>query len=659
MAKFLSPYTGQSFEYADPEINWQNIISQGLLPDPSDQQYSWANAYGSSSALKNLYQQNPTMFRPEQKKAFGIPDIAMTNIPTGYNPATDPYTSDPVYMKNQKDINDLKVKMDAASLSLINSIESQYNAIIEQQKQINRGLEKSLNQSLIQGGSQKYAQISSAYNMANQMTFGLNEIAKWEGKKQESIANAKLAAEKNNFQLLELEMENVKDAQDNKEKAMKALSEKLVKQNETLKSESAIYDVVKAIQTEKPGEKLDKMEIYNRLKEIGNEDVKTEDIDNFISNLIPEPSKDTSKNAYSFKQEDVGKLISVGFTGEDIQAAQDVFNSHGLYGKVPELGDKSLAEFLPANQLKTVKEILYPPPKKEKGGAGFETFGEQADALSLARMVFGGGRAMSDTDREQGEILFKAGQAEGLDVFEMANRASGFIIKRNKPLADGLRNTLLGFDEELGMTDYDMAGLARLINEGQDVKAIEKVERAGYAKAEKENPDSFVSEANASYYSSKVSEIKKVLKENGLLDAIGPLEGSFSSIFGKLPLFKRQQAANVQAKVTSLVAEMRNRLSGTNVTESEQKFLEPLIAKLSDKKGVFLTKLDELEGDTLSRLNSNRRTIGMPELTRDSLNNKMLRIPLYSTKSEFDDFLENSFDDSSWKGVPYNSSVWQ
>jgi fumarate hydratase class II len=76
---------------------------------------------------------------------------------------------------------------------------------------------------------------------------------------------------------------------------------------------------------------------------------------------------------------------------------------------------------------------------------------------------------------------------------------------------------------------------------------------------------------------------------------------------------------------------MRNHLAGTAVTESEKKFLEPLVSSLTDKKGIFINKLDEISGNALTRYNNTRAAGGLPELNTNQLLDKAKRISLYGS----------------------------
>src|SRR3990167_6260881 len=176
-------------------------------------------------------------------------------------------------------------------------------------------------------------------------------------------------------------------------------------------------------------------------------------------------------------------LGGLGWSGADVQTFQDTLNSNGLYNPSDALGGKSLSEILTPEELKFVKnEILY-PPKKVAGISDNLSFTDLAQGTLVARLAFGTGRSLSDKDVEIGQQMYLAGKVQGLDVWQIADQVYGFNVSRNKPLAVGLRNTLLNINGQKGLSDYDLAGVANLINQGEDLKAIRKVEISAFSEA--------------------------------------------------------------------------------------------------------------------------------------------------------------------------------
>ena len=87
--------------------------------------------------------------------------------------------------------------------------------------------------------------------------------------------------------------------------------------------------------------------------------------------------------------------------------------------------------------------------------------------------------------------------------------------------------------------------------------------------------------------------------------------------------------------LAQLVAAMRNRLSGTAVTESEKAFLEPLIPDIGDQPGIIVAKLEQIRQGALDETNNYRSLSGLPELTDASqIRNYSSRKPLYEKEDE-------------------------
>ena len=672
---YQDPNTGQVVFVGNAELNPQLtqgkiFIGETLPPNLQGGQLPQGATGANAQGVPGNWEVNPTTgiveFIPLGGGGGGGSGTGSAGQQQGqqqgsFNVATSPITQNPLYVQTQDQINALKLQMDAASLAQINAIESTYNAFIEQQKRINRGLEGSLQQSLIQGGSQKYAQLSSAGIAATQMSFGLSQIAEWEGKKQNAIAQAKLAQGQNNFKLLELETENIKTFQAEKEKAMKELADKMVKQNETIKKESAIYDVIKQYGVS------DRIGIFEKLKELGDGSVTTEDINKFLDNLTPKQSKDETKYAYKFSNEDVGKLISAGIgSGEDIQALQDVINKNGLYGKVKELGEKSLAETLDKKQFSAIRDILYPPPKDKKTDKLPVTADLGTQQIRFARLAFGSGRALSDADRDFAVEIVNSAIEGGMSlneftskgIYDLLDKMSGYTVNRNKPLAEGLRTILLNLPDEKGFTDYPVDKIARLINQKSDLEAIRFTEGLALNTAREiyaRDAQDFIPENDIGYVGNKVNEIDKLLGQ-GWSNEVGAFTGSFSGWISKK--FGIGQAAKIKAKITSLTADMVNKRAGSALTEEEWKrLISANVPSLSDSGKTVKDKLQELIDDNLLKHNSLRELVSLPRLSWEQIKTPELRVPLYLSRSalELDDFL-GSFD-ADVKN--YSPTVWE
>lgn len=542
----------------------------------------------------------------------------------------------------------IRSQLEQSKRAQIDSIYAQFNVARTQLIESNRRQTNAQQTLSIRRGGQ-YSPTMMAAQVEAVVQQGVQRVNELNAQEQAAIAKVNSAYNESSLSLAMKEYDGLADIRKEKDKALadmnKALAEankKMVDENKKMNNQVLIHDAM-----------AQGSDTVAKIYESLGGKVVTDEIKNYFDDITPKESPDKDKFGIKFSSDDAAKMIAFGLgNADDLQVLQDSTNKYGLYTPSKELGGKSISEILTPDEMKFYRdEILYPKKDKkiEKGLEGTST--DLANSIRVARLAFGSGRSMSDADRDFGEELYKKAKAEGKSVYEIADEVYGFNTERNKPLAESLRFALLGMDDEKGMSDYDMEGLARLINNGKDAEAIQKVEQTAYTLAQKADSSKFKGEHTATYYINKVQEIEKLLKDNGLYDAVGPIE---NLVTGK-GVFARRESAAVRAKLTSIVANLRLELSGSQVTESEQKFLEPLIAALSDKKGIIKEKLNEIKGDSLSHLNAVRANYGLPELNEQELLDRKLRVPLYTRsygQGEAGEFINNPIPDT------YDSSVW-
>lgn len=92
--------------------------------------------------------------------------------PPAFIPGDDPETK-----AQNAIIGQLMTNTDSSTRAQITSITNQYNQLIQQQQAVNASQTDSINQTLIQGGSSRYAPISSAGVVAATTSYGLQKIA--------------------------------------------------------------------------------------------------------------------------------------------------------------------------------------------------------------------------------------------------------------------------------------------------------------------------------------------------------------------------------------------------------------------------------------------------------------------------------------------------
>jgi len=386
--------------------------------------------------------------------------------------------------------------------------------------------------------------------------------------------------------------------------------------------------------------------------------ISSQDINDSLTNLLTKESTDKTKNSFKFDNASLGQLLSIGFSGEDVQTIQDTVNSNGLYGK--NENGISLSEALTKEEFSAVKNILY-PPQKDKASEGLESSSFITQSVRIGHMLFGKGRAFGEGDKQTAQDLVKGYLSEtgmSLDefkkggIYNLVDEYTGFTITRNKPLAEGLRTVMLNISGEKGFSDYDTEGVARLINSGNDMEAIRKVENVALSEYQKQfGKTDMVTEDDIKYVYDQVQEINKLIGE-GALDNIGAFTGSIDNFLARK--FGFGQSVKIMAKVNSLTAELINKRAGSNITDNEwERIIAPSVPQKNESARTFKDKLEELVNNPLIRLNAQRSQVSLPQLNINNISIPESRIDNYVSSSykEFDDFL-GSYDE-------YNGNVWE
>ena len=274
---------------------------------------------------------------------------------------------------------------------------------------------------------------------------------------------------------------------------------------------------------------------------------------------------------------------------------------------------------------------------------GMSDYDKNILTTRIGKQIYG--TRISDAEGKRVESFIKAGMEMGKSELQIMDDVLGFSVNRNNGLAENLRTTLLSVAGEDGLAGFDMLGLARLINNGSDAQAVQRVEQIVYDRAKEVESDSYIGEFSAKYAVEKGKEVRGLIDsmnvegadvKSGFLGMgqtsteapIGVVSGTMENWLGR---FRGEDATRIRSAVTNMVAEMRNRLSGTAVTDSEAAFLEPLIPDLSDNPKNFMIKLSQLESDPLLRLNTIRTSFNLPVLNDKTLTDNNARVGLYST----------------------------
>lgn len=144
-------------------------------------------------------------------------------------------TMDPELKAMNDQITQMKTQFDTTSRAVIDNIKAQFDNLIKQQGDINTRSQASLDQSLIMGGSQRYAQESSNGQATALMSYGLQQIGDLNTKEQTAVLQAQQAMDSGDMKLMDTSLNLAQKTRDEKQAAAQTLSTKLAAQADALK----------------------------------------------------------------------------------------------------------------------------------------------------------------------------------------------------------------------------------------------------------------------------------------------------------------------------------------------------------------------------------------------------------------------------------------
>ncbi|MFA6992230.1 MAG: hypothetical protein WC269_03035 [Candidatus Gracilibacteria bacterium] len=512
--------------------------------------------------------------------------------------------------------------------SIIDDINAKMDAQVAKMNDINARYLETTRIAGTASGRQRYAPTINAGLLSTEQMDGVARVTELESQRKSLILQATQARKAGAMEEFSKTMDEIETNYNDKVQAIKDLKTattaqeaKLTEQRQTVERENAMVEIFSQGVT-------NPIDIMKMMSEAGISST-SKDVSEFLKNVS----------------------VGMGGTGDVEKLTGDAKNFFILKGMNTALPN-SITSLPEQDQLgafiKWQKDLVTSPKAQSvgtgstagtTGEAGFEQFSKEQIALAAIPTQL----RNSDTELKRYIQGIRQGLDQGLSPYDISDQLIGYKIEKPDEFSNGMRQYI----SQSNLGNQEISNVARLINSGNKAGAITVIENKALDTQKKLDPDGYVGESTARYYSEKVAQIKKTLVDNGLWDAVGPVEGGIQNITGNIPFLsfaRRAEAAKVQAQVASLVAEMRNHLCGTAVTESEKKFLEPLVASLGDKKGIFEGKLNEIKDNSLTRYNNVRSTANLPVLDEASLLNKNLRVSLYSKGLTNED---NQFEDQS------------
>jgi len=522
----------------------------------------------------------------------------------------------------------VKARSDPATQRMIASIQAQLQDNVRIQEDINNRLYQGMEAQGLESGSLRYS-MSGQGILAQQEKWGAGEISRLNNEAQALIAGIQQAAESDNWQSVDRLLNEAEAKKKEMQEVATRTAKNIVEDSGKLQNQALIYDAL-----QDPNGAKDVMGIYGSLRgHVGVDEIK-----DFFDKTTPKKVD----GGFEFTPTQTAQMMGLGLGVPQIQSSLDFIKTGGY---------PAFAAMLTPAERKVFDPIFLPKdPKAIAAGSGvglssFDKFAQEQIALSAVPVQ------LRNTEAELNRFLsgIRLGLAQGMTPYKVADTLMGYQIENPDSFSEGMRNYMNLLPDLNGVQ-----ATARLINGGNYVGAVTKLENQVMENQRKVDPEGHVGESTTLYYVNKATQINKTLDDAGFFNSVGVFGGTFSQALGR---FRSPQAAKIRAEVTSLVSELRNHLAGTSVTDSERSFLEPLIPALSDKLPTFRTKLNELPTNSLSKLNSVRSTAGLPMLDQAALKDKRRRIPLYGIGEETMKSVQDPLGILSGGGVSENNPL--
>lgn len=526
----------------------------------------------------------------------------------------DPYTREMLGL-----IKTMQQSSDRATQDAVSSIESRFSALRSSQETANAQELASVKQALNLGGSSRYAPMSSAGIVTAQVATNTQRLADLESQERQLVSEARQAQEANDYRLLEKKLGLLDAIRSEKMTAASDLDKSL--QEATIQSsrDNAIAGLVAKGVTD-PAQLLNHLNYDDKGNQIG--DFTLKEVATALGHLKTGAS---SNGSFKFEAKQVGPLLGAGFSMSDIQQMQEDFNS----GRSVQ----AVLDGVPPEMQSVVMDALGVDPSKAtnlKPGVGAtDAITEQMIRTRLfpkAASILNKG-TLSDADREIIDERIGYFRDNGLSEQQILDVFSGWSADVSTPFNSSFRDIILSTQETGEGVSQNLTSLGSLLANGNYKGAMNKVENSALDTIK--NEPGYVGKITTENYTKKIDRIKQILKQGGVWDGTGPLEGTYQQILGR---FKGENATRLKGELAALYTDFRRENAGTAVTEAELKFLDPLFASITDKKGNLLTKLDTFQRSLLDGHNASRRTVSLPEVQVKDILDPSERLRLYSER---------------------------
>jgi hypothetical protein len=475
------------------------------------------------------------------------------------------------------------------------------------------------------GGSSRYAPVSSQGIVSAAEAAGIKALAELDATEQKTIAEIQEARDNLDYQTLEKKFNFLDGIRKEKAAATTALEE-TVKEQETKSSrDNALAGLVSQGITN-PIEMLNMLNFDEQGNKIG--DFTLGEITGSLKSLkeLAGTGDGIGDTGFKLDNKAIGQLLGSGWTAPDIKDMQADLAAGAsiddiLAGVDPDMQDAVKKAF----GIDEVKDTNVRP------GKGAKTPLDEAlirtRLFSKIAPILNKG-ALSDSDRAIIDGRIAQFRDAGMGEQEILDTLAGIPPEVASPYNNKFRDLIVSNSDTMEKQNSNIGRLSQQLASGNYTAAMNTVETLSLNEAKKIDPDGFIGTATTQNYLKKGKELSELLV--GAEDIIGPLDGTWEQVKGKLLKSKDNRAATISAKIAGLVAQMRNDLSGTAVTSSEAAFLEPLIPSLSDTMANFGSKVKALNENTLGQYNTVRSSVSLPEVTAEQVIDPKKRLILYS-----------------------------
>jgi len=520
----------------------------------------------------------------------------------------------------------------------INGITAQWDARIKQMEDVNKRREQTINTLGIRMGSQYTGGSGGMFGgiVAEEERQGVMRIGELEGQKQAAITAAREAARTKNWDVFSKQVDLAEKAYQEKQTALKDLNKQAIENSKKANDQaiqasrdSAIADLISQGIS-------DPSQILNLL----NLDSKGNQIGDFTASEVAKTIKDFTVSG------DAKKLP------QDIETFNWLKNNNKLPSSITSLPpEKQYFAYLNMQKLAEQGKLGELGTGTAPGvtvGAGAnnptEELAVRSRLFSKLMNILNKGQ-VSDSDRKIIDERITAFRNAGWSEQKIMDTLSGFPADVTTPYNNTFRDLIVQNTDTLDMQTQLMGKVALLLNNKNYKGAMTAVENQAMNNAKKLDPDNYMGTATVNTYLTKVEKIKSLLNEGGV---VGFISGNFQNLLGRI---KGTNATQIKSDLTSLYAQFRKEYLGSAVTPSEEKFLAPLLADISDTKGNFLEKLNSFERNTMYKYNSTRSSVNLPEVGVDQITSPDKRLNLYQGTMES----SNPFSDSLGKDTNSNS----